>query len=672
MIAIDTETTGLFLHKGCKPFMITGCTYERKMVWQWKVNPHTRESEIPQDIYKNVISTLNEHDEIVFHNANFDIRALETIGINRDYIFSNFKVHDTMVMSHAYQSNARHGLKEQAVLRCDYPDTDETLLADITKAARNKSKKFLWRIADKNDEHETIEGTKSSHFKCDYWVPKQLAEYLQYPLDHPWHTACEIYGACDAERTICLFTVLEELLKHEKNISLFQPVTGTLYDKYEEARQLIPKLLDMQAEGLTVLSIALEDSINLFKARKEESLHYLRMLCQDPVFNPQSPIQLRAVLFDYFDFEPSKQTTVGPSTDKDVLSSLLKQCPAEAGVKIPTKFKFLVALKEFRKEKTTESYLINYRIHGKDITNNHKLITPSFSQTGTNSGRLSCKEPNMTNVGKKDMSNPLDDIKDKVRATILAELLELENHSSFSLRNMFGPLPGQHWTCIDYDQFQLRIFAVVSESYELLEGFERGEDIHQLVAKIIFQKDIISDVERTAAKAINFGLLFGAGSKKIDLLAGIPGLTNIFMANFPKAKIYLDKQSRIASNFGYVHTVGGYRLYVPRDRSYAASCYVIQGTEAEIVRNAIINVSNYQAQTNYKLMLMVHDELIFRSKTHEQKELNKLMEIMENTGKAIGIPCKVDAKYTNTNWADRTKTPPVKKLLNKPTRLSHK
>lgn len=669
MIAIDTETQGLFLHKGCKPFMITGCTFEKKYVWQWKVNPHTRECQIPSEIYKDVIRTIRDHEEIVFHNANFDIRALETIGITRDYIFSNYKVHDTMVMSHAYQSIARHGLKEQAVLRCDYPDTDESVLADITKAARNKAKKFLWRIADKHDEHETIEGTKNSHFKCDYWVPKQLAEYLGYPEDHPWHTACERYGACDAERTICLFTVLEELLQNEPNKSLFQNVTGTLYDKYEEARQLIPKLLDMQSEGLTILSAALEDSINLFKARKEESLHYLRTLCQDPEFNPQSPIQLRAILFDYFDFVPSKQTTVGPSTDKDVLSALLKQCPAQHEIKIPTKFKFLVALKEFRKEKTTEGYLINYRIHGKEISNTHRIITPSFSQTGTNSSRLSCKEPNMTNVGKKDMTNPLEDIKDKVRATILAELLELENYARFSLRNIFGPLPGEHWTCVDYDQFQLRIFAVVSESYELIETFEKGGDIHQLVGSTIFQKDVLSEVERTAAKSISFGLIFGAGPKKIDLLAGIPGLTSIFMSNFPKAKIYLDKQARIASNIGYVHTVGGYRLYVPRDRAYAASCYVIQGTEAEIVRNAIVNVSNYQTQTNYKLVLMVHDELIYKSKQHNQLELNNIMKIMEDTGKAIGIPCKVDAKYTNTNWADRTKIPPTKKLLRKPVRV---
>jgi DNA polymerase I-like protein with 3'-5' exonuclease and polymerase domains len=668
MISLDCETTGLFIHKGCVPFMVTSCTDEgQRYVWEWEVDPFTRASTIPRSIQKDIVKTLQQHNEIVFHNANFDIRALETIGINRDYLFDNYEIHDTMVMSHAYQSIAKHGLKEQAVLRCGISDTDETALADITKAARLKAKKLGWCIAEKDSDHEAIEGTKGSHYKCDYWIPKQLAKELEYESDHPWYTACLKYGGLDAERTICLFVVLKELLESEANESRFQHVTGTLYDKYNEARQLIPKLLDMQAEGLPLLSAALEDSINLFRARKEESLSYLRQLSHNKAFNPQSPNQLREVLFDFFKFEPIKQTSVGPSTDKDVISALIKQCPLDKGIKIPDKFKFLIALKEFRKEKTTEGYLINYRVHSKPISNSHRIITPSFSQTGTNSSRLSCKEPNMTNVGKKNMSNPLDDIKDKHKAAVLAELLDVEDNLSFSLRNVFGPLPGEHWTCIDYDQFQLRIFATVSESDDLIEAFNQGKDIHQVVARTIFQKDEISDVERTAAKAINFGLLFGAGAKKIELLAGVPGLYDMFMANFPRAKRYLDKQSRIASYYGYVHTVGGYRLYVPRDRAYAASCYVIQGTEAEIVRNAIVNVSDYQQATPYRLTLMVHDELIFRSKRHDAASLNNIMRIMEDTGKQIGIPCKVDAKYTTTNWATRTKEAPVKQLI-KPVR----
>jgi DNA polymerase-1 len=283
-------------------------------------------------------------------------------------------------------------------------------------------------------------------------------------------------------------------------------------------------------------------------------------------------------------------------------------------------------------------------------------------QTRTGTGRLSVIYPNTSNVGKKDTSNPLDDMKDKVKATILAEMLGIDLDAKYSLRSVFGPLPGQRWTCIDYDQFQLRIFAVVSESDDLIKGFELGKDIHSLVAKIIFQKDEISDVERTAAKAINFGLLFGAGKNKIEKLAGVPGLYDTFMANFPRAKKYLDRQSALARRHGYVFTVGGTKLYVPPNAPYAASCYVIQGTEAEIVRTAMTRLPC----KNYSLTMMVHDELIFTSDANYWDELKGIMRVMENTGKEIGIPCKVDAKVTTTNWANREKLerkPPPKKRV---------
>lgn len=674
--AVDTEATGLFPHKGCQPFMLTACTHDAKnFVWKWEVNPLTRRVIYSKQTLKEIRDFIFSLDAIIFHNANYDIQMLQHLGIDLEDLFKSVDVHDTIIMSHAYKSSNKHGLKDLSLLLAEIPDTDEHILANAVKKARTLAKKLGWRIADKNDEHESILGTKSSHFKCDYWVPAQIAKHFQYPETHPWHTVCNIYGSQDAERTICIFILLRELLLEEKreskfahyssrhnrfnvgNSQLYLPSklerTDTLWDKYNESRQLILPIIRMQKRGIPVINSALNDSIKLFGDRKQYSLDHLRTLVEDPDFNPLSSPQLQHALFDHFNFPVLKETATGRSTDKDTISGLIKKFPTNAP-RIPTKYKFLISLKEFRKEKTTESYLKNYKNHILPITNitSHSIVHGSYSQIGTGTGRLSCKMPNLTNVGKKDMSNPLADEKNKTKASLISELLGIEDSTSFSLRNLFGPLPGKRWVCVDYDQFQLRIFAVVSESYELIEGFERGEDIHHLVARIIFNKDDISEVERTVAKCINFGLLFGAGPQKIELMAGMKGVYKLFTDNFPKAKKYLDTQARLARNLGYVHTVGGYRLYVPPKTPYAASCYVIQGTEAEIVRNAMVRVEEYNSSI-YQMILMVHDELVFDCFDHNFQDLQTIMKIMEDTGKEIGIPCKVDAKETTTTWANR-------------------
>jgi hypothetical protein len=634
-------------------------------------------------------------------------------------------------MSHAFKSSDRHGLKENAILYLKYLDDDEKALEEATKKSRLLAKKLGWCIADANDLHESLLGTQNSHYRCDYWIPKAIAQHLEYTPSHPWHTICDEYAGKDAERTLGLFLVFSDVMKSIPNTSAYHspihPIpylpevqyTRSLYDKYEEARQLMEPLLDMQDLGIPIKPRALKEAINTFTTRRDATMQTLREMTGDPNFNPASSQQLQRVLFQEYGFAPTKIGKSGPSTDKDVLTSLLADAPVHSR-NIPERYRFVVSIKDVRKENATLTYLNNYEKHSRISAlkrNTERVIISSFSQTGTGSGRLSSQNPNTTNVGKKDMSNPFADDKNKIRATLFAEILGIDIDHRFSLRNVFGPRSGDMWTCIDYDQFQLRIFAVVSESYELIESFERGDDVHMTVARRIFNKDDISDTERTAAKAINFGLLFGAGPAKIELLAGVPGLYSLFMSAFPKAKVYLDAQSRLARSKGYVNTVGGYRLYVPRNAPHAASCYVIQGTEAEIVKRAMVGVHAYrksiftggipnQTDNNrlpnrrtkptlrheripevsripssrkpnntiplptFELLMMVHDELVFSSRnmvgpcpdskdygfTSEGphiEELSTIMHIMESAGTAIGIPCKVDAKVTTTDWATR-------------------
>jgi DNA polymerase I-like protein with 3'-5' exonuclease and polymerase domains len=678
-IAIDTEGTGLFISKGCRPFTISSCDENSEQcLWKFRVDPFTRKVIYSESKLIDFLTTLERYDEIIFHNANYDIQAIEaaiepilqkywvewfgavpnelkptrygrtTVPSRTTYtkywLFNNFTIHDTMVMSHAYKSSNKHGLKDLSILLLEYPDDDEEFLTKTTHEARRAAKKLNWTIADKNNLHSTLIGTQKEHFRCDYWVAEELA--LRYPNNHPEHylTTCDTYALKDAERTMGLFIVLKEMMNRQQWMS---------YNTY--ARKLIPAILDMQAVGINILPDELASAKSTFQKKVASSVSKLRKLTKNPLFNPRSTKQLSKVFYDQYKFPPKKFGKGGaPSTDKSVISSLLAEAPLNQN-SLPPKYHFLATLQEYRKEITTLQYIDNYDRHSR---NPNRTLHPWFSQTKTGTGRLACENPNTTNVGKKNMANPFADEKDKVRAAQIAAILDLPDNSSFILRNVFGPAKGQKWTCIDYDQFQLRIFAHVSESYDLIEGFERGDDIHQLVASIIFNKSDISDVERTAAKAINFGILFGAGPAKIELLAGVPGLYGMFTDNFPKAKIYLDKQAHLATTRGYVHTVGGYRLYVPYTRSYAASCYVIQGTEAEIVRRAMSRINAEQHQSPFTLLMMVHDELVFTSPTSltpslEIKYLSKIMNTMEAA--SLSIPSKVDAKVALHNWADRTK-----------------
>jgi DNA polymerase I-like protein with 3'-5' exonuclease and polymerase domains len=653
-IAIDTETTGLFIHKGCRPFIISAADDSNKTyIWEFSVNPYTREV-IYDEKLEHFRDILAKHEQVVFHNANFDIQALVAIGLDFERFIANHEIHDTMVMSHSYRSSGPHGLKELAISILDFPADDEKRLGDITKAARNRVKSLKWCIADENNPHPSLVGQTKSLYKSDYWIPKQAAIALGIN-DPEWLTICNEYAEKDVIRTLGLFNVLPELMDRSQ------------LDTYYRNMRTVPAILRMQWEGVPLLDDTLTRELKQYQSKYMSSRIRLEVISGIRQFNPDSPKQLKTVLFDKYGFVSEKTTDSGQqSTDKSVISKLMKDCPS-ASEGISDKYKFLIEFRNCRKSKTTTNYLTNYTQHRV----NNKLY-PNFKLTATSTGRLSCENPNTTNVGKADMNNPFAGQED---------ILGIEGEESFKIRNVFGPPSEYSWTCIDYEQFQLLIFAVVSGSEELIRAYEDGVDLHHAVARTIFGTDDISSVQRTAAKAINFGILFGAGPTKIEETAGIPGLYNQFLNQLPGAKRYLASQEKLARELGYVHTLGGYRLYTPRERPYAASCYAIQGTEAEIVKLAMSDISEYCYHTNwlldnysdlysspqvplhklekpkkpcnYRMIMMVHDELVFQHKTQSRPHLRNIMRLMENAGRTIGVPVRVSADLVSSNWATK-------------------
>lgn len=635
VLAIDCETTGLFPHKGCRAFMITACCSDFKTyLWRFKVNPLTREVIYDKDLIADFWHTVDQHEELVFHHSNYDLQFIDKLGRSIDDIFKGKRIHDTMLASHARHSPGPHGLKELAVSLLQFPIDDEAALNDATKEARLVAKKYNWYISSQSNPHPSTVGTQKEWYKGDFWIPKQLAETLGYPDDHPWQTVCETYAINDPVRTLGLHLIFQELMEPDQRKS------------YEKAIKYIKPILKMEYEKVPLIPEAVDVARKDFKKRQIQQVLGLCKLTGIKNFNQRSPNQLRKVLFEKYEFDSKKAGKSGPSTDKTVLSMLLKECPpVHTYEQLPDKFKFLLDLKRLRKTNTTLQYIDNYDTH----RDSNYYLQPLFKQARTGTGRLAAENPNTTNVGKQDMSNPFAANDTKI------ELDDDDDDDSFKLRNIFGPRKGI-WTCCDYSQFQLLIFAVAAGNQALVDAYLAGHDLHQVTAEQIFAKSNISAAERTIAKNVNFGILFGAGPSKIDVTAGVPGIYSQALSRLPGAKSFLAASERQARSKGYVNTIGGYRLYVPRDRPYAASCYIIQGTEAEIVKDAMLDVSEYTYGTkgcNYRMIMMVHDELVFSVPKTNHTHLSKIISLMEGAGSKLGIPVKVEADIVRHNWSEK-------------------
>lgn len=631
-LAIDCESTGLFIHKGCRAYSLGATATDGHIFyWQFPVNPFTRQVEYNHRTLQEILHTIYSYDTLIFHNANFDHQCLAEMHprLHWRVLWDKFTIHDTMLMSHAYNSLNKQNLKDLATLFLRIPQTDKDELQEAVEKARHLAQQQGWCIA--NEIHPQLTGTKSLP-DCDYWLPYTYAKHEHYPKHHPWYTISKNYNIQDTERTAGLYLLFNDI---------FEKYHHTAYNRN---KLLIPEILDIEYRGVTYSTQAHRTALTTFKARKavsEKNIHtYCSKLTGNPEFNPNSPAQLSNVLFNILEFTPVKLNKTGPSTDINTLKTLLTQ------TRRGKKRTLLEDLISIRKSSTTINYLTNYATHSISLqgSRSYRLLKPNFKLTGTNTGRFSCENPNVQNVGKSDMSESFLD--------------EDESEESFKLRNIFGPQRGHTWYCLDYNQFQLRIFAIVSNSTPLIEAIQAGHDIHTTVAKIIFKVAKPTDIQRRAAKYINFGLLFGAGPNKIDKLAGIPGLYSLFMSNFPNAKKYLNLCSNQARKHGFIKTVDGYPIAVPSDRPYAAACCVIQGTEASIVKQAMLRVNQSLRQNsypNFNMILQVHDELVFDTtlnKTQAKAPIALAIQAMKDVSEELGIPAKVEVKSTTTNWAE--------------------
>ena len=431
------------------------------------------------------------------------------------------------------------------------------------------------------------------------------------------------YAAEDADITYQLKTFFEKELKEASNEPLFKDMEIPL----------LRVLAAMELEGITLDKYALEnisEKLNEDIQRLEQSVHD----AAGEIFNIGSPKQLGEVLFGKLEIakKPKKTKSGQYSTAEDVLSEYKKDHQIVSEV---------LEWRQLSKLKSTYVDALPKQIHPK--TNR---IHTEFMQTVAATGRLSSNNPNLQNI-------------------------PIRTERGREVRKAFVPRDENHvLLAADYSQIELRIIAALSQEENMINAFKNGEDIHASTAAKVFGVDIkdVTRAQRSNAKTVNFGIIYGVSafglSNQTDLTRSeSKALIETYYKTYPKLRDYIDDQVEFAKEHGYVKTVMGRRRYL-KDinarnnvvRSAAERNAVnapVQGSAADIIKVAMIHIHEAMEAKSFKskMLLQVHDELIFDAHKDELEELKTLVkDKMENAFK-LDVPLDVDMG-TGQHWLE--------------------
>ncbi|HHY72751.1 MAG TPA: DNA polymerase I [Bacillus bacterium] len=404
------------------------------------------------------------------------------------------------------------------------------------------------------------------------------------------------------------------------------------YDLFKELELPLSCILsEMESTGVMVDIERLEvmgHDLDIQLKQMEEQIHGLA----GESFNINSPKQLGVILFEKLNLPPIKKTKTGYSTSADVLEKL-----ADRHEMIP----LLLHYRQLGKLKSTYIEGLLKVVH-KDTSKIHTRFNQALTQTG----RLSSTEPNLQNI-------------------------PIRMEEGRKIRQAFIPSE-QGWVIFaaDYSQIELRVLAHIAEDEKLMEAFRQGKDIHTKTAMDVFhvgEEEVTANMRRQA-KAVNFGIIYGISDFGLSQNLGITrkeAATFIeqYLKSFPGVKKYMDDSILTARANGYVTTLLNRRRYLPditsrnfNVRSFAERTAMntpIQGSAADIIKKAMIDMVERlkKEQLQTRLLLQVHDELIFEAPESEIETLKQIVpEVMENAVK-LNVPLKVDYCYGAT-WFD--------------------
>jgi DNA polymerase-1 len=434
------------------------------------------------------------------------------------------------------------------------------------------------------------------------------------------------YAAEDADVTLRLYKKFNKSLRDEKMINIYE-----IFEK-----PMIKILAFMEIEGIKIDNKFLETLSLKFK-KKIEKIQKEVFKISKKEFNIASPKQLGEIIYNDLKIAGLKKTKKGSfATSASVLEDL-----AFKGHKFP---KLVLDWRQVSKLKNTYSDSLPEHINPQT-----KRVHTSFLLAATNTGRLASSDPNLQNIPIKS-----DDGKD-IRKAFIAK----KDHVLISA---------------DYNQIEMRILADLANVKELKKAFKNNEDIHNLTASQIFNIDIkkVNQDQRRKAKAINFGIIYGISQYGLAKQINVSNydaeeFLNAYFNKFPEIKVYMDQTIKFCRKSGFVNNIFGRRSHFIsiNDKNYnvrnfqerAAINAPIQGSASEIMRLAMIRLNkkfNEKKNQNIKMLLQIHDELIFETPRDDVKRISQLIieemsSVANSDQHAFSIPLTVDLN-TGDNW----------------------
>lgn len=438
--------------------------------------------------------------------------------------------------------------------------------------------------------------------------------------------ACPIEAACnysceEADMTLRLRTVFEPQLQAGQ----LEPLLANI------EIPLVHVLANVEWTGIYIdlpWFRSLKERFRREREAVERQIHELAGL----EFNINSNPQLREILFTRLGLPVLKKTSTGPSTDATVLQEL-----ADAGHALPG---LLMEYRELSKLENTYLDALPAMVNRET-----GRIHTSFNQTVAATGRLSSSDPNLQNI-------------------------PIRRELGRDIRKGFIPRSGWILLAADYSQIELRLLAHLSNDPAFVEAFKAGGDIHRQTAAIIFDVPIdgVTPEMRARAKTINFATIYGQGAHALSRQLRIEHseakeFIRLYFERFHGIREYLDSMVEFARQNGYVTTISGRRRYIPelRERNFSTRAFgertaansPIQGSAADLIKIAMIGIDRALGVESLetKMLLQVHDELVFEVPPSELETVTQLVKHQMESAAKLSVPLVVDVG-TGANWLE--------------------
>ena len=434
------------------------------------------------------------------------------------------------------------------------------------------------------------------------------------------------YAAEDADVTLRLYEILSERVSDEK--------LSQIYEAFE--KPMIKILSKLETYGIKVDDIYLKELSKKFEKRLEKIEKEIFKI-SGKEFNIGSPKQLGEIIYNELKIAKLKKTKKGSlATSAKILEDL-----ALTGQKFPN---LILEWRQVSKLKSTYTDALQDHIN-KDT----KRVHTSFLLAATNTGRLASSDPNLQNIPIKTSDGK------EIRKAFIAE----KNNVLISA---------------DYNQIEMRILADMADVKELKKAFKQNQDIHKLTASQVFGVPInkISEDQRRKAKAINFGIIYGITQYGLAKQISVSNeeaqeFINSYFKKFPEIKDYMNSTIKSCRKLGYVSNIFGRRIHLRgiNDKNFSVRSFQeraainapIQGSAADIIRLAMIKIDNILEEKKIaKMLLQIHDELIFECLKKDENNVKKLIQnamvsVSSSEYHKFSIPLEVGVNSGN-NWGE--------------------